>query len=172
MGNSYSKAKGRKETGNFFMYPKSVLECENYKNLSHIGRSLLLDTAIQFTGKNNGDLTACHSHLVKRGWKSKTTIKKHIDELLHYGFLICVQRGGINCGSKQRPNLYAFTWLRIDKVAYSDGFSSNNEWKVGQISGAWKEVKQSFKPIKPRRQPPIKKSQGHLMYLTSTTSCT
>lgn len=167
-----AKFKGRKDGGRFFMFPHSVLECENYKNLSHIARSLLLDISCQYNGENNGDLTACFSQLSKRGWKSKTTIKKHIDELLHYGFIVCVQRGGINCGSKQRPNLYALTWLQINKLGYSDGYTEKCEWKVGQMPGGWKEIKALLCPEKPKRIPPQQKSEGHIAYLTSISSCT
>ena len=142
------------------------------KRLSYIARSLLINICLQYNGKNNGDLVACLSYLSKRGWKSKSTIKKHLDELLHYGFIICTQKGGINCGAKQKPHLYALTWLQINKVSYSDGFSLESEWKVGQIAGNWKETKQTFYEPKPKRKPPQKKNEGHLVYLTSTTSCT
>ena len=171
MASSYSKSKGRKEAGNFFMFPKSIWACDNYKNLSLIARSLLLEIAMQYNGKNNGDLTACYSDLNKRGWASNTTIKKHLNELLHYGFIVCVQKGGINCGSKQRPNLYALTWLQIDKVGYSDGFSQKSQWKVGETPGIWKLKRNQYRQQTKKRKPPAKKNEGHLVYLTSTTSC-
>lgn len=172
MAKKYANAKGRKEAGNFFMFPKAVWECENYKCLSHIARSLLLDIALQYNGKNNGDLTACFSDLVKRGWKSKTTLKKHRDELLHYGFIVCVQHGGINCGGKRRPNLYAVTWLQVDKVGYSDGFKTESDFRVGQVLGNWKEDKPNFYPPKPARKAPLEKTEGQLVYLARTSLCT
>lgn len=169
MGKSYAKSKGRGEGGAFFKFPKSVLNCQNYLKLSHHARSLLLDFVQQYNGKNNGDLVAHFSYLKERGWRSKSTIKSRLDELIYYGFIVCVQQGGINCGSKQRPNLYALTWLQIDKVGYSDGYYQDSEWKVNQIAGTWKIEKPAMRQERPKRKPPTRKIEGRLPNLAVPT---
>jgi hypothetical protein len=170
MSGSYSKSKGRRDTGTFFQLPHAVLKCENYVNLSHIARSMLLELELQFNGKNNGDLVATWSVLEKRGWASKTTIKKHIGELRHYGFIILVQQGGTNAGGTKRPNLYALTWLRIDKVGYSDGFVSETDLKVGDIDSGWRVVKPPYYPPKKKRKCPSELVKAKNLSPSSCTS--
>ena len=133
MARSRLKTKGRKSSGTFFQLPHAVLRSHNYISLSHIARSLLIEFSLQFNGKNNGDLTAVWSDLSRRGWVSKSTVSKHIDELLHYGFIVLVQRGGINVGGKQRPNLYALTWLSIDNTSYCDDYLGRTVYKLSLI---------------------------------------
>lgn len=169
MAKSYSKSKGRKDSGRFFQLPHAVLKSDNYVNLSHIARSLLLELALQFDGKNNGDLVATWSMLERRGWSSKTTIKKHVDELVYYGFIVLVQQGGTNAGGTKRPNLYALSWLRIDKVGYSDGFVTETKWKVGDIDSGWRVIKPPYYPPKKKRTCPAKLAKAKK---PSTSSCT
>lgn len=145
MGSPYAKAKGRRGGETFLALPHAVLKCDNYKQLSHIARSLLVDIARQYNGSNNGDLTACYSFLKERGWKSKTTISKHIKELIHYGMIIKVQAGGINCGGRKRPSLYAISWTKIDKIGYSDGHTEPSNYRVGEVVRSWR-IKQE--PLK------------------------
>ena len=154
MSRSYSRVKGRRKAATFSMLPHAVQRCENYLMLSHTGRSLLMDFINQYNGSNNGDLVATFSILKKRGWKSKTTIKKHIDELLYYGFIELTQQGGINVGGKKRPNLFALTWLKLDKTCYSDGYSDRPALKVGHSLGEWKNVKPPMKEIRAKQLPP------------------
>jgi hypothetical protein len=110
MANSYSKAKGRREGGQFFALPYRILEHENFIRLSPRANKLFTDLLPQFNGKNNGDLTAAFSVMKKRGWKSKETLHLAIDELLHYGWLIRTRVGGLN----KSCHLYAFSFLSID----------------------------------------------------------
>ena len=65
----------------------------------------------QYNGKNNGDLCAAFSLMKKRGWKSKSTLHLALDELKHYGWIICTRTGGLN----KIPNLYAITFKPIDE---------------------------------------------------------
>ena len=124
MAKSYSKAKGRRSLPSFLAMPHQVLSCPNYISLSFIARALLVDIANQYNGTNNGDLDAKWATMTERGWASKTTLSKHLEELIYYGFIIKVQQGGINVGGKKRPNLFAITWQSIDKVGFSDGFKA------------------------------------------------
>ena len=163
-----TKFKGRRDSGTFFQYPHAIVKSVNYISLSHIARSLLVELSMQFNGNNNGDLTATMGMLSKRGWVSSSTVSKHLKELIHFGFIVLVQQGGINVGGKQRPNLYALSWLRVDKVGYSDGFEAKSSWKVGDIPRAWKEEKPPFyKPKAKRKNPKELRAQNKL----NSTSC-
>ena len=51
------KAKGRRETGRFVAFPHAVMKTEDYTGLSYKSKALLLDIALQYNGRNNGDLT-------------------------------------------------------------------------------------------------------------------
>ena len=154
MGNkSYPKAKGRgKET--FFALPHSVISCSNYFQLSHKAKAMLVDLGCQFNGSNNGDLSATWSLLKKRGWKSSDTISSSIEELIYYGFIVRTQEGGLNVAGKQRPHLYALTWLRIDKIGFSDGLRVKSDYKVGDTLRAWKDAKSPMKPKRKKRSNP------------------
>jgi len=154
MPKSYAKAKGRHSLPSFLALPHQVLRCPNYISLSLIARALLVDIANQYNGTNNGHLDAKWSTMTKRGWASKSTLSKHLEELIYYGFIIKVQQGGINVGGKKRPNLFAITWQSIDKIGFSDGFSEQSEWRVGQVPCNWKVDKLPLYPPKPKRKSP------------------
>jgi len=111
MGKSYAKAKGRASTGRFLLIPHRCLDHENYIRLSSKAVKLLIDIAMQFNGRNNGDLTAALSVLKKRGWKSSETLRLALDELLHYGWIVVTRKGGLN----RTTTLYALTFHPIDE---------------------------------------------------------
>jgi len=79
------------------------------KPQSKKARALLLDIGAQYRGNNNGDLAAPWSWMRARGWKSKDTLKRALDELLQAGMIELTRQGGLHC-----PNLYAVTWIGID----------------------------------------------------------
>ena len=155
MSKSYARAKGRRALSSFLALPHQVLRCPNYISLSLIARALLVDIANQYNGTNNGDLDAKWSTMTKRGWASKSTLSKHLEELTYYGFIIKVQQGGINVGGKKRPNLFAITWQSIDKIGFSDGFKEQSEWRVGQVPSSWKIEQPPLYPPKPKRRNPL-----------------
>ena len=103
------KFKGRKSNGWFFRFPVEVLDSPAYCGLSFKARALLLDIGAQYRGNNNGDLAAPWSWMRARGWKSKDTLKRALDELLQAGMIELTRQGGLHC-----PNLYAVTWIGID----------------------------------------------------------
>jgi len=159
----------RKGESTFFRFPHEVLRSPNYVSLSHIARSLLTELVLQFSGANNGDLDTTWTRLALRGWNSKTTVAKHVDELIYYGFIVRVQDGGINVGGKKRPNLYALTWIKVDKVGYSDGYAGGSDWKVGQTPHGWRTQKPPYyKPKKKRKSPSELRGNKKL----NATSCT
>lgn len=104
------KFRGRRDTGWFFRVPVEVLDCPAYCGLSFKARALLFDMGAQYRGNNNGDLAAPWSWMKARGWKSKDTLRRALDELLAAGMVQLTRQGGLHC-----PSLYAVTWLAIDE---------------------------------------------------------
>jgi len=129
---------------------------------------MLNDIARQYNGKNNGDLVATWKVMQPKGWSSKTTLKKAIDELIYYGFIVMTQQGGISVGEKQRPNLYAVTWQRIDKVAYSDGYSGKSNYKIGDMLGYWSEIKSPIVKKSEKAVPPQARKKMNPSFCTGS----
>jgi hypothetical protein len=96
--------------GGFISIPHSVMASNNFIKLSSNGVKLLVDLGFQFRGNNNGDLCATWSMMEKRGWKSRSTLHKSLNELLHYRFIVKTRQGGQHAAS-----LYALTWKKIDE---------------------------------------------------------
>lgn len=139
--NNYPTAKNRSEDKRFFGLPYRITKHPNFTLVSAQGVKLLVDIGRQYMGSNNGDLCATWSIMSKRGWKSKETLSDAVQELEHYGLIVMTQEGGRN-----KPNLYALAWRKIDKSKMPD------YWKVGQIPGSWKNnAKKFIKPSTIRR---------------------
>lgn len=85
-----------------------------YINLPPCAKILLFELALQFSGKNNGDLHIAWSLLKERGFNSPTTLDKAKKALLAANIIICTREGRfMNPGGKCA--LYALTWLPIDE---------------------------------------------------------
>jgi len=106
---SLRKAKGRRESGSFVALPHAVLGGDEWAELSAQAVKLLLDLYAQYRGANNGDLTVAWSILKERGWKSKDTLYRALDELIAAGWVIRTRQGG-----RHIPSLYAVSWQAID----------------------------------------------------------
>jgi hypothetical protein len=126
------KFKARKDTGWFFRVPVAVLDSPRYCQLTFKARALLFDLGAQYRGYNNGDLAAPWSWMKRRGWKSKDTLKRAIDELLAAGMIELTRQGGLHC-----PNLYAVTWLSIDECGGKLDIRANpvpsGKWKDSRV---------------------------------------
>ncbi len=124
----YKKRNYKKSTRPFIMLEKMILNSPAYIHLSPYAKVLLIDLFIQYNGKNNGDFSAAFSDLSKRGWKSNDTLPKKIKELLDSGLIIKTRQGW-----KNKPCLYAVTWLGIDECNGKLDISSNPQpyhlWK-------------------------------------------
>jgi len=70
---------------------------------------LLLDFSAQFTGNNNGDLTAAWTVMQLRGWTSRDQLFKAQRELEETGFILRTRQGG-----RHLCNLFAITFYAID----------------------------------------------------------
>lgn len=104
------RATGRGESGSFAAIPHAVLNTHKCNALSGWGTKLLLQIVGQYTGHNNGDFTAAWSVMREKGWNSKGTLTRAVDELLSAQFIMLTRRGG-----RHRCALYAITWQPIDE---------------------------------------------------------
>lgn len=152
---------GRASFAKFAGIPFSVLESANYRNLTAYGKALLLDIRAQYRGFNNGNLDATWSRLRKQNcWRSKQTVNHAIQELIYYGFIICVRKGK-RIGGTHYPSLYALTWEPIDdlpKQGVRATMTAGNQWR---------EPRERWVPRK-RESKREDKSQQREEYLPST----
>jgi hypothetical protein len=96
----------------FVRLPYVVLESPGYRQAGHTARSLLLDLAMQYSGHNNGKLTACAKYLRPLGWNSNDTVVRARRELMACGLLLETRKGA-------RPNKaawFALTWRALDQA--------------------------------------------------------
>ena len=95
----------------FVALPQVVLESPGYRLAGYPARALLVDIAMQYSGHNNGKLTACAKYLNPMGWKSNNTLLRAVQELLACGLMIETRKGGF-------PNTaawFALSWLDLDQ---------------------------------------------------------
>lgn len=115
-----------------FVIPLSLLRHPSFKMLSANACKMLLTLASQYTGFNNGYLCGAWTLAKERGWASPTTAREALLELEHYKMVERTQQGGRN-----KPNLYAFTFRRVDEqegrppLDSTPTMSSGNQWKEG-----------------------------------------
>jgi hypothetical protein len=125
------------ELGQFVALPLSVLSSPAYRGLSVYARALLVDVAMQYGGKNNGQILASRNHMEPLGWRSADTLAKALKELQEAKLLFRTVQG-------QRPNKaswYALTWRTLDK---HDGYDA------GTVSTFRRGMYQTITP-KPER---------------------
>ena len=72
----------KRDGSRFLSLPLVVLESDGYRRAGHPARALLVDIAMQYTGHNNGKLTACAKYLKAKGWRSNDTIVRARRDLL------------------------------------------------------------------------------------------
>lgn len=108
---TWRRAKDKRDGRQFVALPMVVLQSPGYRAASHTARSLLLDIAMQYTGSNNGQLSASAKYLAAKGWTSNDTIVRARRELLECGLLVETRKGA-------RPNKaawYALSWHDLDQ---------------------------------------------------------
>ena len=108
-------AKHKKGKGHFAGVPSNVMRHPDYINLGPNSKALLFEFSLQYFGKNNGKLCAVYSQMRHRGFKSETTLRKAVKELLN-SKLIALTKVGMYGQGKRLPNYYAITWQPIDDV--------------------------------------------------------
>lgn len=88
------------------------MQSQARQNLSAFGSKLLFDILSMYNGFNNGDLACAYDGIMKaKGWKSETTLRKAVKELLAANIIVLTRQGGRN----KTPNLYALTCFKIDE---------------------------------------------------------
>lgn len=105
-----------RDAGPVIVVPLAVFQSAAYIGLSAIAVKLLWDLAAQLRQdkggvRNNGDLCAPWSVMKAKGWKSKETLQRAMDELLASG-LIQKTRQGMK---PRKASLYAVTWQALDR---------------------------------------------------------
>lgn len=108
------KPNGRKSGGKSFAgVPRAVMDHPDYIGLSFSAKALLIELSYQYRGSNNGDLQASWTCMRNRGWRSRTTLHKALDELIASGLVILTRQGRfVNPGGV--CSLYALAWNAID----------------------------------------------------------
>ena len=101
-----------KQKASFAGIPRVVMECPDYINLSGNAVRLLNEMAYQFKGGNNGDLCPAWTLMKVRGFCSKTTLSKAIQDLLAAEMIILTRQGHF---IRNKASLYALTWASIDE---------------------------------------------------------
>lgn len=105
------KQKSRATKASFLALPHAVMRHPDFAESSPRATKLLLDIAVEYNGKNNGDLNAALSRLQCRGWNSSSQLAKAKKELLERGLIVETRMGGLGIG----PSLYAVTWLDLNE---------------------------------------------------------
>jgi hypothetical protein len=108
------QAKGRNENGRFLSIPHCVMNTFDYIKLTTKSKVLLFDLALQYNGKNNGNLTAAFAVMKKRGWVREATIFTAVQELMAANLIIRTREGKFQ-NPHSRCALYALTWKPIDE---------------------------------------------------------
>ena len=131
MADKRAKHTGRKGNGKFLGIPHHVLESPAYNALDGWSVKLLVDIGKQYTGYNNGDLSAPFSTLKKQGWRSPSTLNKSLKRLQEVGLIQLTRQGG-----KNHCSLYAITWHPINdckgKTDIVETKQASNNWKQYQ----------------------------------------
>jgi hypothetical protein len=89
-----------------------VMECPDYIGLSGNAIRLLNEMAYQFKGYNNGDLCPAWTLMKERGFCSKATLARAIQELVAAEMITLTRQGHF---IRNKASLYALTWLKIDE---------------------------------------------------------
>jgi len=103
-----------KQKASFAGIPRVVMECPDYINLSGSAIRLLNEMACQFKGGNNGDLCPAWTLMKERGFRSKSTLTKAIQELVAAEMIMLTRQGQF---IRKKAGLYALTWTSIDDCA-------------------------------------------------------
>lgn len=102
-------AKEARGGSGFLPFTLPALQSKALANLSPHAGKLLFDLCSQWRLGHNGDLSAAWTVLQPRGWKSKDTLHKALNELRASGLIVLTRQGG-----RHLCSLYALGWLAID----------------------------------------------------------
>lgn len=139
-----AEARANRPPGGFVPMPHIVVRSEQWTRLSAHGCKLLMDLLAQYNGRNNGDLCATWSLMVKRGWRSRDTLRKAQAELETWGWVARTRQGGLHA-----PNLFGVTFFGLDWQS-KNGFVGNGipARRMGQANGASYSDEKTRKPTR------------------------
>ena len=109
----WKAGRDKRDGGQFIALPLVVLDSPGYRLASYPARAMLVDIAMQYSGGNNGKLTACAKYLHPKGWNSNATIHRAVRDLIDCRLLIETRKGA-------RPNKaawFALSWLALDQTS-------------------------------------------------------
>lgn len=119
--------------------------------MSAHGVKLLIDLFTQYRGGNNGDLAAAWPIMKSRGWTSKATLYRALNELREARWIVVTRQGGAaELGARRVCSLYAVTWKQID---YCDG--KLDVQHTNTPSNTWKKIKTAAPPVDPIGPPAV-----------------
>jgi hypothetical protein len=101
---------GRGKCPPFVRLDKRDLNSRQWHALSPKAVKMFVYLATQYSGFNNGDISAAWSTMREKGWRSKGTLHAALAELVAAGWIRKTRQGG-----KNRCSLYAVGIYPIDK---------------------------------------------------------
>jgi len=105
---------GRSEgEGRFLALPHFLLHSSSYKELSCAARSVLIEIAAIYDGKNNGRIAAGVRWLAERCKIGRDTASRAIQELEDAGFIVTTEKGSFRNHAK-RASEFCITWRKCD----------------------------------------------------------
>jgi hypothetical protein len=141
---------------------KDLFLSSEYGRLSPAACKVLLRVHLQYTLRNNGNLTITANEFRGYGFKSKATLWKAKDELVAAGWLQVTRQGGLHY-----PSLYALTWESIDAGAqpYDPGVRIG-----GPPSNLWRDENKTLRDSPKPMPAPSKRGFASRRSTTRTTS--
>lgn len=94
----------------FVPIPKDVLRSQEWHDLPPNVVVLVLDLALQYTGRNNGRLCPSFEAMQRVGWKSEKTLIRAKHVLLECSFVVHTRKGHL----PRTADWVGFTWWRLD----------------------------------------------------------
>ena len=104
---------GKGGTHRFLALPDVVTKSDAWGALSGNAVKFIVEIARQFSGANNGDLSAPWSKMKRRGFRSKSTLYEAGREATAAGFVVVTRQGGRH----RTCTLYGITWKPVDDCA-------------------------------------------------------
>lgn len=103
--------RGKRTIRPYRQLPVEVIRAPQFRALSGTAVKVLLYLLSQYTGSNNGNLSAvqCSETAAEIGIGSDKTLRQAITELKNKGFITVSRQGG-----KNRCSLYALTFFAVD----------------------------------------------------------
>lgn len=151
------KTTGRRSGPTFVALPHAVWDSANFRRLSARAVKLLVDIYGHYNGRNNGDFCATISIMRRRNWKSKQTLALALDELLHYGLIVCTRVGN---AETKRAYLYGVTFQPIDEcdnkldmVPATAALGTWKETKPDWIEPDWYTRYKKNRKARPKKRP-------------------